>query len=293
MRPATLIYNPKSGRWLAENQLAEIVELLRDAGWSTEPHPTRGPGDATLLARQAATDGAGVVFAVGGDGTLREVAKGLLGTSTALGPLPAGTTNVLAYELGIPRQPLAAAAAMKDAQSKLFDVGLCGDEPFLMMTSAGLDAEVMAMPNSALKRRFGPAAIAWTGLRRALTYGYPEIEVHTDAGETLRGSLVVVANISRFGGPFKIAPNALPNDGELDLVVFEGSGFLATAAFVGKVLARRHTRSQRVQTRRIRQAELRLSGGARLQIDGDTQASAAVVRIRLASRQLPILTISR
>lgn len=291
MRPAALIYNPKSGKWLAERQLSEILALLQRAGWTAEPRPTRGPGDATPLAAEAVRGGAEVVFAIGGDGTLREVAKGLLGSSAILGPLPSGTANVLSYELGIPRHPLRAAAAMMNARPREIDVGKCNDEPFLMMASAGLDAEVMATQNSAMKRRFGPAAIAWSGFQRAFTYAYPDIEVHTDSGESLCGSFVVVANISRYGGPFQIAPAARPDDGALDLVVFQGRGPLATAALAGGVLTRRVARNKRVQTRRVRQVELRFDPPTRLQIDGDPLEPVAKGQIGLAEQRLRILSL--
>ncbi len=161
-----------------------------------------------------------------------------------------------------------------------------------MMTSAGLDAEVMASQNSAMKRRFGRAAIAGTGLRKALSYDYPEIEAHTDSGETLRGSFVVVANISRYGGPFKVAPAAQPDDGELDLLVFDGKGFLSTVAFAARVLLQRHSRSPRVTSRRVRTVELRAAPGTRFQVDGDTLDEVPTLSVSLANAQLPVLALT-
>ena len=101
MRSAALIYNPTAGRQRHEQLLAAVLSALREGGFGVEPVPTRAPGDASRLAR----DRAGrmeAVFAFGGDGTVREVAAGLLGTETALGIVPGGTVNVLSMSLADP-----------------------------------------------------------------------------------------------------------------------------------------------------------------------------------------------
>src|SRR5947207_1990230 len=104
MRRAALIYNPRSGRQRHARVLEAILAALRQGGFAVEPVPTASPGQATALARDRSRE-AEVVFAFGGDGTMREVAAGLLGSPAALGFLPGGPANLRARSLGLPWDP--------------------------------------------------------------------------------------------------------------------------------------------------------------------------------------------
>src|SRR5512139_3989324 len=99
---AELIYNPSGGQVVVRHELDNVVTFLNRHGWSTTLRETSKPLQATELARQAVTSGAQVVVAAGGDGTINEVANGLVNTDTALGVLPMGTTNSWALQMGIP-----------------------------------------------------------------------------------------------------------------------------------------------------------------------------------------------
>ena len=99
---AELIYNPYSGQVIVRHELDDVVALLSRCGWSVTLRETRKPSEATELARKAVNRGAKVVIAAGGDGTVNEVANGLLNTDVALGVLPVGTTNSWALQMGIP-----------------------------------------------------------------------------------------------------------------------------------------------------------------------------------------------
>ncbi len=102
MRPAGLIYNPAAGRHQLGQRVPALLEALGASGFAAQALPTSGPGNATRIARDRAAAGDEVVFAFGGDGTVREAAAGLLDSTTALGILPGGTTNVLARALRLP-----------------------------------------------------------------------------------------------------------------------------------------------------------------------------------------------
>jgi diacylglycerol kinase (ATP) len=199
VRRAALIYNPTAGRRRHGQVLDAILAALRSGGFAVEPAPTSRAGEATDLARGlAATGDTEVVFSFGGDGTAREVAAGLLGSPVALGFLPGGTANLLAFGFGLPPDPMRAAAALCTAPVRDFDVGLVEQAgrgiPFLMMVSAGLDATILASLDLRLKYRYGKGAIVWQGLREWWRYGYPDLEI-VAGGRRLTATFAAVANI--------------------------------------------------------------------------------------------------
>ncbi|MEM1180915.1 MAG: diacylglycerol kinase family protein [Acidobacteriota bacterium] len=269
MRPSILIYNPVSGSALSPRKFEDLLAVLRDAGYDPTPTPTQGPGDAQRIAREKSrAGGIEVAFALGGDGTLREVAAGLIGTDVALGALPAGTANVLAFELGLARRPMPSARSMAGATVRKLDVGYAGDVPFLMMVSGGLDALVMSSQNSAMKRRFGPAAVFVSGLKRFAGWQSPMIEIEVD-GQREQATFFSVCNIPFYGGPFKVAPDADAGDGELDLVTFTTPGKIALLGFFLGMLTGRHVRRQDVRSRRFRDLTIHGPLPWGLQMDGD------------------------
>jgi diacylglycerol kinase family enzyme len=287
MHRAALIFNPRAGKGRHALLLPALLAALRQAGIAATARPTAAPGHATELARQAAAGGE-IVLAFGGDGTVREAAAGLLGSEATLGILPGGTTNVLARALGIPLDPVAAAAGLRGLATRLFDVGLAGSEPFLMMVSAGLDERILALVDPARKRRFGQGAIAAQGLVEWWRYGYPPLAL--SSGErTVTGSFVAVANIPLYGGRYRLAPDACCDDGHLDALVFQGRGRRATLAFAVDLALARHTGRADVVQLPLREAVLSGPPETAFQIDGDVSAQRLPVAIRLAPEKLKVL----
>ncbi len=302
-RSAVLIFNPAAGRGPERGRPERIVATLAGAGWEVATRPTEAPGHATALARDAAAEGAAAVFALGGDGTLRETAAGLLGSATALAFLPAGTGNVMARVLGVPPRPLAAAGAFARTGSgaggrygpgldtRELDVGLFDGEPFLMQASAGLDAVALAGTGSGLKRLIGRAAVVAAALRAWWSYRYPRYVVRA-AGRDLEGTLVVAANIPFYGGPWKMAPAARTDDGRLEVVVFSGNGRAATLGLARDLLLGRHPRRADVESFPAAEVEVEAPPGAVFQLDGDALPASderAVRRIRIARERLRVL----
>lgn len=287
MRRAILIYNPKSGRQAGQRLVPGVLERL-GRGFDIEPRPTAAAGDATRLARQAVDEGVEVVFALGGDGTLRETAKGLLGSPVALGPLPAGTTNVVTLALGLPRKALAAAEVLAQGEVSELDVGRVAGEPFLMQASAGLDSAVMARQSGEAKRRFGKAAIGWVALREWRRYGYPTMTLDVE-GRRVETQFFAVCNLPYYGGSFRLAPAADPRDGHLDLVLFHGQGPMATAALGRDLLLGRHHRRPDVELLPITRVDLLAPPNVLLQLDGDVLRVEPPVTFDLAPHRLKVL----
>ncbi|MEA2690948.1 MAG: hypothetical protein QOJ16_335 [Acidobacteriota bacterium] len=292
MRRIALIDNPKAGQRRHALLRDAILAELRGAGFTVEDVPTAGPGDATRLAREIAGARGGreveAVLAFGGDGTVREVAAGLLGSEMALGILPGGTVNLLARALGLPADPVAAAAAIGSLEARPLDVGLAGASPFLMMVSAGLDARVLSILDGDLKRRFGQAGILWQGLAEWWRYPYPDLTLSAD-GRPLAATFVAVANIPLYGGPYRLLPDARPDDGRLELLLFSG-GRIATLAFAADLLrGARHIRRKDVTIVSVEEVILEGPPGLAAQVDGDLCQETLPVTIRLAPERLRVL----
>lgn len=285
---AALIFNPRAGSRRTTRLVAAVQNALDAAGFEVETLPTTGPRDATSLARRAARTGVSTVFVFGGDGTLREAAAGLLGTDVRLAPIPGGTVNVVARAVGLPRHPVRAAAAFRDARPLAMDVGLCGEEIFLMLASAGLDARVMSSMTPGFKRHFGVLAIALSGLLQWTTYDYRPIDCMAD-GQRLSATLVAVCNLPHYAGSRKMAPAASATDRCLDLVVFRGRGRSATLGFARDFLMGRHLDRADVELARVEQVEIHGPQGLCVQLDGDALPIRLPVTVRLATERLQLL----
>jgi diacylglycerol kinase (ATP) len=270
MRRAALIYNPIAGRGRFERVLDGVLRTCRQEGLELEPVPTARPGQATELAGRLAREGrVEAVFALGGDGTAREVAVGLMGSQAPLGILPGGTANLLALALGLPRDPVAASAVLCHAPARPFDVGIAGGSAFLMMISAGLDSRALASLDRGLKTRLGKSAVVLQGVREWWRYGYPEIEIVADGERLPPATFLTVSNIPYYGGSFRIAPGARPDDRRFELVAFHGSGRAATLGFILGVVSGRHTRRRDVSVHTVEEVVFTVPAGAGVQVDGD------------------------
>jgi diacylglycerol kinase family enzyme len=286
MRRALLLYNPVSGRRRHQRLLPRVVQALEAGGLATEARPTPGPGGATAEARQAAAAGsADVVIAYGGDGTVREVAHGLLGSPVALGVLPGGTTNVVSIAFGLGTDPLAAARRLGSLAAAPIDVGACGAHPFLMQASSGVEAYLMARLDSRLKARLGFGGPFLQAFGAFVRYSYPPIEFEAD-GRADAATGVMVCNISEVAGPYRMAPQGRFDDGRLELMVFRGRSRAAVAAFTADLFRGVHARRRDVEIRPVETLRLLGPAGSPVQIDGDAVRDPHPLEIRMADLKL-------
>lgn len=249
---------------------------------------TQGPGDATRLAREASEAGMKRVFALGGDGTIREAAAGILGRGAALGVLPGGTTNVVAGALGLPRySPVAAARLLASAHCSEIDVGRCGGEIFLMQASTGLDAAVMATMRPGLKRFAGRLGVALSGIATWWSYDYPELSIEAD-GETIEGvGFAAVCNLAHYAGAFRLIPHASCRDRQLDLLLCRARGRSKSLGLILDFLAGRQVARSDVEIRAV--TEVHFGSTAPVQVDGDVLSECRGVRIELNNERLAVL----
>jgi diacylglycerol kinase (ATP) len=208
------------------------------------------------------------VVAAGGDGTVLEVLNRAPGVPVAV--LPLGTENLVARYCGVPCCAKTLADVVATGTLRRVDVGRANGRLFCLMASAGFDAAVV---HAVHQRRRGHITRFTYGLplvRLLQTYRFPPIDVEVlDTGERLRGAMVFVFNVPRYGLGLPIAPHAKPDDGRLDVYVFEKSGVLNFLGYGLSVLLRRHTKRPDVHHRQARGFRLSSPEPVPLQTDGD------------------------
>jgi len=285
MQPALLIYNPAAGRVSVRPYVYRAVKVLRAAGWSVRIVATKSGIHATELACQAAADRLAAVFAVGGDGTLGQVAAGLMHSSTALGILPAGTTNVLALEMGLTPfewyRPWALeqnAAELARGQILPMDLGLCNGQPFLLWSGLGLDARVIDWLEPRprwLKYVSVPHYFIATVLQAAVWKGV-DVTIRGE-GVEWRGHVVqgVASNIRRYlGGMAELTPDAYLDDGLLELWLLSGSTWYENMRHGFGLMGGRHLRAADAHCIRARRLEIEASRPLPAQLDGDPDGAS-------------------
>ncbi len=251
-----VVFNPVAGLRRA-HVLWRVLDVLVANGVRIELAETHRPGHAEALAREAASGGATMVVAAGGDGTIAEVANGLLGSSACLGVIPLGTANVLAHELALPFEPRAVAAALAFGRTRPLWPGLArgaGESRlFVQMLGVGFDAHVVRHMSIALKRAFGRGAYVLQTLRELAVYPFPPIHLRLDGEETQAAS-VIVSKGRLYGGRFLLAPEACSSEPGFSVVLFDHAGIGAALMYgaalpldlLGRAPGVRHIRAQRI-----------------------------------------------
>lgn len=211
------IINPKSGT-VSTRQRAQVIELIERKATAHRKNIeivfTQKAGHATELARNAALKNVGVVVAVGGDGTMNEIAKSLIDTNTTLGILPMGSGNGLARHLGIPMDGGRAIDRIFQGKTALIDAGIINTMPFFCTAGFGFDAFVA--DRFARQPTRGLATYVQTSLTSLSAY---EPQNYVVNGEPKKLFAMTFANASQYGNNAYVAPQANASDGLLDLVL--------------------------------------------------------------------------
>jgi diacylglycerol kinase (ATP) len=214
-----LLSNPGAGIG-GSTMTDDVTRLIARAGGTVMRDQAQDIDAARRMARSAAESGRyDCVIAAGGDGTIRQVAAALLGTSTPLGIVPVGTANVLAYEIGLQTNAEAVARMLLTGPSVRIACARANAEPFLLMAGAGFDARVVAGLDHRFKSRIGKAAYAGP-LVGALVRPMDRLTVTVDHRHC-EASWVVVANARHYGGRFVMAPRTSIQERGLQAILFK------------------------------------------------------------------------
>lgn len=225
MRKYLAIINPKSGTESKTGVASRIVRTLAGKECSVDTYTTKGPGDATRIARWAAVEGYYAVLACGGDGTVNEVATGLVGTQTALGIIPLGSGNGLANHLRIPVDTLAALRVIAKDNVITCDYCTANNRPFFCTFGVGFDAEVSH--DFARKPKRGLTNYVRSAI--SVFQKYRAVEYRITANNRIfseKAFIVVCCNASQYGNNAYIAPGADICDGLMNLIIVHEGNML-------------------------------------------------------------------
>lgn len=251
------------------------------------------------MARRALDVGAALVFAAGGDGTVRSCAQTLAGTGVPLAIVPAGSANLTAHALGIPARLDAALAAGFRGRDRRIDLAIADETPFVAMAGIGLDAAVVGGTPDLVKRLAGwsgyAAGASWQLLRRPATF---VIRLDNDEPLIRTAKSVAVGNSGSLPGGFPIMPDAKLDDGRLDVAILAPSGPLGWANVAYRVLV--HSRHDDAQLERYRAHRVcvEVDRPQPRQVDGEVitpgrsltvtvRPGALVVRVPMQQARLP------
>ncbi|MGH3918674.1 MAG: diacylglycerol/lipid kinase family protein [Pseudonocardiaceae bacterium] len=286
--PAVVV-NPSNIDDLAKLQ-TQITRVCTELGWASPlwlETTIEDPGGGQ--ARTALAAGADVVLACGGDGTIRHVAQVLAGSGTALGLVPAGTSNVLARNLAIGLGDTARATRIAlSGRNRAIDVGRvmiddCAEEQvFMVMAGVGFDAAIMAGAPHELKARLGPLAYFVSGMR-ALSGPRAPITLAVDGliAPSHQVRTVVVGNCGKLLAGIVLMPAAKVDDGLLDVVSIGPRGILGWLAVTARVLSRRCRGHRIVQHWQGRTVILSAESPQLAQLDGDPVGEVRALRMRV------------
>jgi YegS/Rv2252/BmrU family lipid kinase len=266
-RPLVIV-NPRSGGGLSEARWARMRGELADGLGELDSAFTTAPRDATEIARREAAAGRGLILAFGGDGTISEVADGVLaaaaGATTEIGLIPRGTGGDFRRTLEVPREIAAAAEHIKNAKARTIDAGRVryrasggdggeGVRHFVNVASFGFSSAVARRANASSKRLGGRIAFMGATLRELFMHDNHDVWLTIDGRERSRRRvmLAAVGNGRFFGGGMKICPDAQLDDGTFDLVTVGDFTRGRVVANIAKLFGGTHIELEDVTNERI------------------------------------------
>jgi diacylglycerol kinase (ATP) len=270
-----VVANPGAGNH-DRKTIKLIAERLRGHDRRVEVVESHGAGHIGEIART--TDAAAILIA-GGDGSINEAVGGLLKRPRprpVLGVIPQGTANVLGHDLGLPRGPSDLADVFLRGRVRPLHVGLANENPFVLMASAGFDAEVVGRLDQRLKRLTGRFAYAYAAIQVAFGYNNHDIEVTTRDAKFL-AKLVIVTNSKYYGGKFLIDKETSALTPGMKLIFARDLSILNLITLAAELLMGKLGDSSLVERMPARGVQLRSQHEIATQIDGDLLGTTPMV----------------
>ena len=263
--------------------LLELRGVLDRAGiadplWHEVPKSKKAPAALKRLL----ADGAELVFAWGGDGLVQRCIDVLAGSDVPLAVLPAGTSNLLATNLGLPLDIEDAVAVGLHGERRKIDVGRLNGERFAVMAGSGIDAAMIRDADGGLKDRLGRVAYVWTGLKnlRSEPFG---AEIKVDGVGWFKGdaTCVLIGNLGQLFGGIEVFADARPDDGKLEVGVITADGFAQWARTAARTVVANAEASPFVQATRAESVKVKLNRKVVYELDGGDRTKAKSLKVKV------------
>jgi YegS/Rv2252/BmrU family lipid kinase len=258
---AAIIYNPVAGQRNVRSGIEQTIGRLAFAGWCTALYETTTELSAETLASDAVANGAEIVVAAGGDGTINAVINGIdpvQHPDIVLGVIPVGTANVWAREVGMTSFPQftgdfkSAIDTLVNGVTTHIDLGKAGDRYFMLWAGVGLDALITQEVDFALKKLTGGLAFAEAGVRTGLKFTGAHVKVNIDGEQLVANSWFIGISNIRLYAHVPLAQNADMTDGLLDINMFSGSTPPEYLRHIVNILLGTHAHDPNVVSRQCR-----------------------------------------
>ena len=283
------ILNPISGTHSKKEIPGLIDKLLDKEQFDYELRLTEYAGHAAEIAKESATEGIDVVVAIGGDGTVNEVARSLVHTKTALGIIPCGSGNGLARHLCLPLDIKSAIRIINACRIEDFDYGVINDLPFFCTCGMGFDAFISLKFAESGKR--GPITYVENVLKEGLIYKPETYDVESDDGKhRYKAFLIACANASQYGNNAYIAPGATMKDGEMDVIIMEPFDTLEAPKIASDLFMKTLPSNSKIKTFRTKHLHIRRKEPGAIHYDGDPVMTNPEVDVHIEPAGIRILT---
>ena len=271
-KSAAIIVNPVSGHGRALKKAQNVQRLLDQSGLDVDLFLTEAAGHGQTLANEIAAS-VEVLVCVGGDGTVNEVANGVVdaGHDTPILIIPTGTTNVIFREIGLPGDLKSQVKLAIDSSVRLFDLGRAGERFFIMCAGAGFDAAIVDTI-SKTRTQSGITMLSYitATLRETFRYPFPRMRVTIDGKDFDEdATFVVIANMQRYGGVFRLCKDASPHDGMLDVCCLHGTRVRDLARYAWGAFRQNLMDYNDIVFYRGKQIKLEADERVLVQVDGD------------------------
>ena len=285
----TFIINPISGTH-SKDEIPTIIETMLDKEqFNYELRFTEYAGHAAEIALECAEKGCDIVAAVGGDGTVNEVARSLTHTKTALAIVPSGSGNGLARHLCLPMDAKKAIEIINACKIEDFDYGVINGQPFFCTCGMGFDAFISLKFAEAGKR--GPITYVENVLKEGLKYKPETYEVEDETGaKKYKAFLIACANASQYGNNAYIAPGATMKDGEMDVIIMEPFDVLDAPQIAADLFMKTLGNNSKIKTFRAKQIHIHRKEPGAIHFDGDPIMTDADIDVHIEHEGIKILT---
>lgn len=283
------VINPISGTQGKEQILAWVNEKLDREKYDMEVVYTEYAGHAVKIAAQKAAEKAFAVVAIGGDGTINEIARSLVHTDTALGIIPCGSGNGLARHLQIPLDPKKAVDIINGGRLEVIDYGKINGIPFFCTCGVGFDAFVSLKFSQAGKR--GPLTYLEQTLLESLKYRPEvyELEMDGNVSTRYRAFLIACGNASQYGNNAYITPRATLDDGLLDVTILEPFTVLDVPSLSFQLFNKTIDQNSRIKTFQCKSLRIHRSKPGVVHFDGDPMMAGEDVEVSIVQRELKVI----